>query len=515
MTDRRSFFSRLTANRGARVSARLVTGLIGVGVAGTVVIAAGALPLPTLGEAPEFQVVTPVSAAQQRVCPGPVLRLGDTSGAGADVANTVGSAALTQASTSGTPQRDALATADNPDNTPPQRLTLDAAPPSDAPAGEPELLAGAQSQSVNDGDLRGFAASACAPAAAESWLVGGSTLTGRTTLVLLSNPSTVSATVDLQIYTEQGLLSSAGSDGIVIPPGTQRVLSLAGFAPDAARPVVRVVSSGGEVVANLEQSIVRTLDPGGVDLIGGSGPASTLNVIPGLVLSGHEAIEAMLSGGGYDDAFPVVRILVPGAAAAAATITIATIGETTPPVTVPITVEPGVVTDFPLTDFADGSYTVTVATDVPAVVSARSTVLEINGALPTDPSVVPTLAGTDFAWFTTAPELRTRALVAVAAGSTPVLHIANQGLAVSEVTVDGPGVDAALITVPAGGSVSVPVQANSSYTLTGFDTVYASVSYRDRGALAGYVVYPPQQASLPIAVYRGSDAAVAPSPVQP
>ena len=499
--------------RVALVSARLTAGLIGVGVAAAAIIAAAFLPLPTLGQPVHSTEVHPVVAAQQRICPGPVLQLGDTSGAGANVANTIGSTSISQASTEGNVTQDALESTDNPKNTPPQRLTLTPSQGGDGP----EILAGSQSQRINGAELNGFTAAVCATSAADSWLVGGSTLTGRTTLILLSNPSSVAATVNLQIFSEKGPVTAAGTDGIAVPPGGQRVFSLAGFAPNIATPVIHVVSTGGQVVASLEQSIVRTLDPGGVDLFGATARASTLNVIPGLVLSDSEAIHAMLASGGYEDAIPALRILVPvdqtpggnkSATAPANTpvsarITLTAEGASTAPVTVTVNLERGVATDVPLAGFVDGNYTVSVATGMPAVVAARSTTLTTAGAVPSDPSAIPTLLSTDFAWFTAAPELHSNALVSVAPGPSPTLHLANASAKGVTVAIAGPGASQAPVTIAPGTTAVFPVRANAHYLLSGFTSLFASVSYHGPGAFAGFAVVPPEPASQPITVYRG------------
>ena len=483
----------------AIVGARLTVGLVGVGVAAATVIAASVVPLPTIGMGVESVVVTPVSAPQQRVCPGPVLRLGDVSGADASVAHTIGSATVVQGASGGAVEQDGLVPADNPANSPPQRLTMT----SSADSGAQGILAGSQSQSVDFGDYRGFAAAVCQTAASESWLVGGSTLTGRTTLILLSNPSSVQASVDLEIYAEKGQVTSDGTKGIVLQPGGQRVFSLAGFAPNVASPVVHVVSTGGEVVANLEQSTIRTLDPGGVDLVGSSARANTLNVIPGLVIGDHAVVEAMLGRGGYEDAVPALRILVPGTVAANALITVSADGKAAVPSTVELKVEPGIATDFPLQDFADGTYTATVATDVPAVVGARSTALQIAGKVPSDPAVAPNLVGTDFAWFAPAPELRSTALVTVAPGPSPTLSLANATALDATVTVEGPGAPSTPISIPAGHTANLAVRADGKYLISGFVALHAAVSYQGTGALAGFTVVPPESASGPITVFRG------------
>src|SRR3546814_6297364 len=68
----------------------------------------------------------------------------------------------------------------------------------------PAVFAAAGSSSVEAADLRGFAASACRPPLLESWLVGGATTTGSGDLVVLSNPGTVAATVQITVYGASG-----------------------------------------------------------------------------------------------------------------------------------------------------------------------------------------------------------------------------------------------------------------------------------------------------------------------
>ena len=485
--------------RGAMlVGARLMAGLVGVGVAVATVAAATWLPLPTLGPDPASSLVTPVAALQQRICPGPALQLGDATGKDAATAYTVGTVDVARASTRGEPSLEALPSPENPSNLPPQKLIL--SPPA---AGEPSgILAGSQSQKVDAGDLKGFAAVQCATSNSDGWLVGGSTVTGRTTLLSLSNPSNVTSTVDLQVFSESGLVAAAGTDGIVVPPGGQRVFSLAAFAPDVSSPVVHVVTTGGQIVATLQQSIVRTLDPGGIDVSGVSARPSTLSVIPGIVLTGNDAIEAIQGTGGYQDATPVLRILVPGTKPTDAHITVYPEDGVTAPSSVTLSVTGGVVADFPLGDFPDGSYTLSVATDRPAVVAARAATVTLKGGIPTDPARSPVLGATDFAWFVSAPQLHGEALLSVAPGPSPILHLVNPNDAPVTVTMSAAGGVDRTVTVPAGGVAAVPVSGGASYTLSGFDTLRASLSYRGAGALASFVLTPPESASQPMRVFR-------------
>ncbi|MFW8745689.1 DUF5719 family protein, partial [Mesorhizobium japonicum] len=152
------------------------------------------------------------------------------------------------------------------------------------------LLAGAQSQIAAADDESGLAAAACAEPSGSTWLVGGATTTGRTTLLTLANPTQVDATVTLAIFGEKGVVQAPGLSGIVVTAGAQRVIPLAGFAPDLASPAIHVTARGGRIVASLQQSTVRGLDAGGVDLVGATADPSTSLRIPGIRVLGAAAV---------------------------------------------------------------------------------------------------------------------------------------------------------------------------------------------------------------------------------
>ncbi|GAA3735696.1 hypothetical protein GCM10022239_09650 [Leifsonia bigeumensis] len=491
--------------RLALVGARSAIGLIGVATAVVAVAAATWLPIPVLGTGPASTVVTPVAATQLRICPGPVLQLGDDTGQEATTANSLGRATVVRSSTQGTPALEDMDATGNESNVPSQRLSL---PPGEA-GDDPGLLAGSQSQYVETGDDVGFAATDCATPSAESWLVGGSTVTGRTTLIALNNPSKVSSTVSITVYSETGPVSAAGTDGIVVPPGGQRILSLAGFAPGIASPVVRVVSTGGQVTANLQQSIVRTLAPGGVDLLGASTRPSTLTVIPGVIITDHDAIAAAAGIEGYQDIGAVLRMFVPDAAAGGdagsgsspVPVTVTAIPEdgASPAVSTTLDIDPGVVADLPFDDFASGEYTITVSSEVGVVAAARTSIVSIAGDAAAGTARV---RSTDFAWFVGAPELRDRALVSIAPGPSPLLHLANTGTKDAVVTIEATAGASDTVTVPAGGAVSMPATAGRSYLLAEFDSLRVAVTYRGDGRLAGFVVRPQERVSQPVTVYR-------------
>lgn len=488
--------------RIAKAGARGVLGLIGVGIAGVSIAAATLIPLPTVGVGPISTVVSPVAANQERICAGPVLQLGDDTGLEATTAISLGRVDVTQAATSGTPSLEDMAATENPRNSPSLRLLL----PPPAPGESTGILAGSQSQAVDGADLAGFAASECAKPSAESWLVGGSTITGRTTLLSLNNPTKVTATVNLTIYSESGLVNASGTDGITVPPGGRQVLSLAGFAPGITSPVVKVQSFGGMVTASLQQSIVRTITPGGVDVVtAGTSPAS-VTVIPGIVIAGHDDVMLASTLEGYSDLAGALRVLVPGEGPAEISISAVQENGTSLEETSTLKVERGIVTDFPLGDFTDGTWTLTVSSDHPAVASVRTSTVSLSEVTRGDGGTpVPAsddVRATDFAWFVGAPELENRSLVSVAAGPSPMLHFVNTGSSDALISIDATQGAGTSVTVAPQMTLAVPVAADESYRLGGFDSVRVAVSYHGRGALAGFVVSPPDRGSQPITVFN-------------
>ena len=156
---------------GVRVGARALTGVVGIAVAIAAITAATLVPFPTLDAAAPSVSVRPEPAAQQLVCPGAVLRLGDESGANATVASAIGTATTTSDATSGTLESVVLAdTASGAGQGAPTLLSASAAT---------TTIAGAQSQSVNTSDYRGLAAAECARPSSDSWPTTSSRVRGR------------------------------------------------------------------------------------------------------------------------------------------------------------------------------------------------------------------------------------------------------------------------------------------------------------------------------------------------
>ena len=391
----------MATRRGAViVGARAVGALVAVAIGAGAVATAALVPWPTSFVSPPSERIVPVPTSAQRVCPGPLLTLALDPTA-ATTATSIGSASITDAAGDGQSAPEST-TLQSPDNA---RASSDGAAElitvTAGDTGAP-LVAGSQSQVASTETDAGLAAAACTEAGPDAWLVGGSTDVGRSTLVSLSNPSAVPATVDLAIYGESGPIDAPGSTGILVQAGEQRIISLAGLAPDVLAPVVHVTSTGGDIAAALQTSIVRGLEPGGIDLVGPtSSPARDLT-ISGVVIPAASAAEAGDSPAAPSDDQPALRLLAPGREPTEATVSVT--GESDAPGTsFSVHLEPGVSVDAPLAALAPGAYSVRVEADRPITAAARTSVQSASGR--------------DIAWFAASPPLGAAPIVlAVAEG---------------------------------------------------------------------------------------------------
>jgi hypothetical protein len=484
------------ARRAAVVGLRVATGVVGIAAALAVIAAVGLLPLPRVAIAAPSTTITPTPADQLRVCPGALLHLGDEQGQNAGTASSLGA-----------PKRRSAAQGAEVRTHELDRTDADTGGTSSAPVvlripGGDGLLSGAQSQAVATDDIRGLAAVDCAEPSGSIWLVGGSTATGRTTLLTLANPTPVDATVSLTILGEKGPVSAPGTTGIAVPAGTQRILSLAGFAPDLASPVVHVVARGGRIVAALQQSTVRGLDAGGVDLVGAAADPATSLVIPGVRVAGADAVAQATGLEDWDDVAPSIRIGNPGSQTAKVQVRLVPEAADARGTSFELDVaagqvqevglDSGVDTDTGALAVPDGEYSVRVESDAPVVAAARvstASAPDADGAAP----------ASDFAWDAAAPALDGPALVTIAAGPDP--RVAVAGPKAGTVTLRGVGGAADVrVEVPAGGQASAPVVAGASYEIRGGDGYAVSVGYAGSAQLASYLVVSPRPVSGPIVI---------------
>lgn len=466
--------------RIAVTSGRVISGAVGIAVALASVIAVGRLDLPVYSVDAPSSTVTPTASDQSRLCPGPLLRQGDdvASAGAASAFGNPGAAIATDTA----PEQTALTAPDN--------LTGDqfGLPTVVSVASEPgegtPPIAAAQSQAAALDDLSGFAATACGEVRADSWLVGGSTDVGRTSILSLNNPTRADAVVDLSFFSETGEIEAPGATGIIVNAGEQRLFSLASFVPGVRNPVIRVQTTGGQVSAVLQQSTVRGITPGGVELSAATTPPATEQTIPGVVLA---ASAPTAVGATYDDRIAAIRILVPGTEPASVTLDFVSEQGAEAPLPLTYDFEGGVVSEVNLTNLPTGSYAVKITSDLPVVAAAHTTAA--------------TGETTDFAWFGASGPLVDDTKIAVAPGQGPRVHLFNPTADDAEVVLTDRNGGETTLDVPAGSGVAASVRSGMAYDVSGTDGLHAQVSYWGTAGFSAYAIQPANPSASPVTVY--------------
>jgi hypothetical protein len=470
MTDRRML-------RIATTGARVLAGVLASAVFVIAVVTAVAIPWPTHTQKPVSVTATPAPTDTVLVCGGPLLALGRNA-QNAAALSVAAPERLTTAAPAGqpAPRQTAVAVPD---------VSNGGAPVLTAPpvGSTRSVVSGAGSATVQSDDLTGFAASACQEPRLESWLVGGASTTGASDLVRLANPGTVPATVQLTVYGASGGQVPPGGT-LVVAPGTERVVPLAGLILGEQAPVVHVSASGAPVRAALQASITRTLIPGGVDQVSAVQTAERTQIIPGVTVAASPA------QGSNDNPTTVLRLLSATSTTTATVTVLSTSGATESHQSVPL--EAGVPAEVALSNLAPGRHTLRVDSDARVVAAVWST----TGFA----------AGSDFAWYPAAPEVSASTLVTVPDGPSTVLSIMNPGTkpAVVKLTpVDGSSPRS--LTIPAGQTLDVSVAGRSSFTLDPRNGAHvrAAVTLTGSGALADIPVWPGAAAAASIDVYSG------------
>lgn len=458
--------------RALTTGTRVIVGAALAVVIVVVVIAAVGFPVPVLARDPLRIIDTPTPSETVAVCPGPLLATGRTFGAAGSV-SVASPASVVSGSPEGTPRDEAISTSVDDG---PRVLRLD--PTGDVPA----AVAAAQSASVADDDLSGFAAAACTSPQFESWLVGGATTTGSADLVVLSNAGDVAATVQLTVYTSTGALTPPGGRDVVVGAGSQVVLPLAGLVLGELAPVIRVQAEGSAVVAHLQTSRTQTLQPVGIDVTGPSTAPAERQRIVGLVTP------APGEGAASNVATASVRLLAPSQAVSARII-VFPVGSAQPvgePVEVPLTA--GIPLEIDLPGLSAGTYTIDVSASSPIVAAGWSSTAADGPR--------------DNAWVAASPALDEPTYVAVAP--------ASDGASSSfRVLADDAPARVTLTPLDGGAPVEIALEADGSQSIAvpsgvwrveASGTIFASIGYSGPAALAGYPVPASAEASAAIVV---------------
>ena len=458
-----------SGNRAFRVAAtgaRVITGAAVIAACVVGVTAAVHAPWPVVAHDPAQVEVTPVPGDSILVCNGDLRALGRDAAAPLDMLPAA-SPSLTTRGTAGDPEPARLTVADLPEADGPELLTG----PVDGRTAP--LIAGAESITIAADDLAGYAALPCGQPRLESWLVGGSIATGTKDIVTLTNAAEVPATVTLAVY---GPARSTRT--VIVPPRSQTALPLASFATGNDVPVVKVSAVGAPVRAALQSSLVRVLDPAGIDL---------QDSVPGaqqkLVFTGVEAFAAS----GDDSEMAVLRVLSPGVDARVQ-VKVHAEGEAGLADEFTVPVDADLPAQVSLSGLEPGRYTVEVEADVPLIAGVRQ-----QDGFGID---------SDFAWVMPAPEIDVDVVFAVPTGPDARLQLANTSDAEATVTLEAlDGGQPQEIVIPAGETSGIAVEGSTTYRMQTTAPVHAAVALTGPGAIAVLPVQPSAGGEKPITVY--------------
>ena len=406
------------------ILSKITIGAVGLSALGFSAYAVAFIPTPLTSEiGPLTTVVSPASVTRSIVCSG-------------DVVGYVGdSATISSISTSTRIASSGGITT---------YLTADSATNGSAftNSGDSLDVAATEYSSVNTETVAGYFATECGDPLNDQWLIGGSTTTGRDTIITISNGSDVEARIDLEIWGSAGKVDAPGSQGIVVPAQSQRSYSVAGFAPDEASPVIHLLSNGAAVWATLQATVVRGLVPGGLDRIGPAAAPTTSVSLPVINVPTEKSIGKLLGDPSYADVVSVLRILVPGETDASATITLDPYAEGDPQV-VTASIPAGSTLDLPITELSAGDWAVSIESDQPLVAAARVGFHDEKSGI------------TDLAWASAAPaQTGTVSVLIPVDGSLGLTNFGDADVTVTIVTGGDIGEN---IVVPAHGNVLRPV----------------------------------------------------------
>jgi hypothetical protein len=325
------------------------------------------------------------------------------------------------------------------------------------------MLHASQVQNAASPLLNGLLAATCQAPAPEHWLVGGDAATGRETLLLLANPSSVAVTVNLEVFSEGGQVTASGLSGISVAPFGETVVPLSSLIPETKTFAIHVLSRSGSIATWLQQRTVRGLLYSGADFIS---PVTTFDkslAIPGLLVRGSkDSSELIAANSDYADTKPVLRIFNPSDKTVKFTAQINAVSAKTFGTVIADEVPARSVRDFAIDQLADGDYS--------AFIKADQTVTAAIRLARTTKSKTP---NTDFTWLQSAETfIGERRMTA-------------PGVGISKLTIVNPNDQTATVSV---NSVSYKIGANSSVVLLAEKSVLLTIVATDVAVGANLVI---------------------------
>ncbi|MCW2854855.1 MAG: hypothetical protein JWR52_470 [Marmoricola sp.] len=277
----------------------------------------------------------------------------------------------------------------------------------------------------------------CPEPRASWWFVGaGGAAVTHDTVLTLTNPRPGAAVVDVDVFGPTGVVASPGLHGLTLATGTSQVLDLAKLAPTIGTAAVRVVAKRGLVAV----SAADRLSPG---LLG-------KQVREWLPPQSLPATSITLAGLPPSPGSSNLILVNPGSSEAVVHLeVISSSGTFVPTSYTPVTVAPYSTATVGITKVFDGTpMSLLVTSPQPVTATVRSVV----GGDVTYATGVATIQGSTA--FAVPPGTGQLVLSSLGAGTTYQVTVYNAA---------GARLSSGTVTVPARGSVAVPLRAKSAY----------------------------------------------------
>jgi len=172
------------------------------------------------------------------------------------------------------------------------------------------LAGGLEVEQLTRGDTgqdRGLAGLRCGPPTTEAWFLGGSSVVGESTVLVLVNADDVPALVDVTVSTATGPQDPRPGEGFAVGPHSRTFVPLDTLAAGKDLLALHVHARRGRVAAAVRHSRYDGQVSHGVEWVPPSLPPATTVVVPGLPAGpGHRY--ALVTNPGTDDTTVSIRV---------------------------------------------------------------------------------------------------------------------------------------------------------------------------------------------------------------
>lgn len=205
---------------------------------------------------------------------------------------------------------------------------------------------------------RGLSSTACLGPDTSWWFVGSGSTAGRESNLVLVNPESTPAELDVAIFGPEGPLVTPALRGLVLEANARTVVRLTREAPRLPAAAWHVSVRSGRVVAAVQDTEIEGYIPRGDDWIPPAADPSTRVLVPG-IMPGRSDRQLIVLAPGEADATVRVRLVTEG-------------GSYVPTALSQIDVPAGTVVTASLTEALDGQpATLELSSDEPIVAGVR------------------------------------------------------------------------------------------------------------------------------------------------